>query len=130
MADDQEYRVRFRFRLGKKLTIKEHERHLKIAQREVPLSPQLPDVPIDQSEWLIMNARGFATENDARSFGHQLKGALELSSVASRIGVDAGLDLITSGLGQSVKERIRQQTGAIVRDNVHGVDVFPESADG
>src|SRR5438067_939666 len=85
MADDQAYRVRFRFRLGKKLTIKEHERHLKIAQREVTLSPQLPDVPIDQSEWLVMNARGFETEDDARSFGHQLRGALELSSVASRI---------------------------------------------
>ena len=40
------------------------------------------------------------------------------------VGVDAGRDLATSGLGRSVKEEIFKKTEADVRSNVHGLDVF------
>jgi hypothetical protein len=44
--------------------------------------------------------------------------------VASRQGVDAGVDLTTSGVAEIVRQRVREKTGAVLRDNVHGVDVF------
>lgn len=120
------WRTRLRFRLQKRINIDADEHSLTVSGRAVVLTPPMPDVKIADSEWLILNARGFTTENEARQFGTTLKTALELSAVACRIGVDAGRDLASSGLGRTVREQILQNTGADVRDNVHGLDVFPD----
>jgi hypothetical protein len=125
--DTATFRVRFRFKVQKFLNIKEHEYRFKVGQREVVMSPQLPETSINQSEWLVMNARGFNSETDAREFAGKLKAAAEISSVATRLGIDSGIDAPTAGLGQSVKDHIRQQDGLLVRDNVHGVEVFPDN---
>lgn len=126
MNDVATFRVRFRFRVQKNLNINETEYRFNVGQREVVISPQLPDTPINKSEWLVMNARGFKLESDAREFGRKLKAAAELSSVATRLGLDSGIDAPTAGLGQVVKDHIRNENGLSVRDNVHGVDVFPD----
>jgi hypothetical protein len=73
-----------------------------------------------------MNATGFPDEAEARNFGHELRAALELSSVATRLGIDTGRDIATSGLGKSIKEQMAKESGALVRDNVHGLDVFED----
>lgn len=126
MPDVTTYRARLRFRVLKKLNIDAAERTFTVAGRDVVLSPAVPDSLLCDSEWLIMNARGFETEDEARQFGRALRAALQVSSAAARLGVDAGKDLPTSGLGREVKESIREKTGALVRDNVHGLDVFPD----
>jgi hypothetical protein len=120
------FRARFRFRVQKKLNIKEHEHRFKVGGRDVVLSPPLPDIPISESEWLVMNARGFDLENAASTFAEKLKAASEISSVATRLGIDSGINLATAGLGQAVRTHIQEQTGLEIRDNVHGVDVFPD----
>ena len=125
MTDTVTWRVRLRFRLQKKIRIDANEHRLQIAGREVVLTPPTPDLKIMDSAWLIMNTRGFATEDEARQFGQKLKTALEVSSVAARVGVDTGRNLATSGLGKLVKDALAQQ-GARVRDNIHGLDVFPD----
>jgi hypothetical protein len=56
-----------------------------------------------------------------------LKGALEVSAVAARIGVDTGRNLATSSLGKVVRDALAKD-GYLVRDNVHGLDVFPDHA--
>ena len=125
MTNDRTYRARLRFRLQKKLKIDANEHRLQVAGRDVVLSPPTPDQKISDSEWLIMNARGFASEEEARQFGRKLRTALEVSAIAARVGVDAGRDLATSGLGRTVKEAMAK-AGAHVRDNIHGLDVFPD----
>lgn len=120
------YRARLRFRLQKKLNIDTNEHRLTVAGREVVLAAPTPDCHICDSEWLIMNTRGFASEEEARQFGHNLRSAVELSSVSIRLGVDAGRDLATSGVAQHIKDHIRKETGGIVRNNVHGLDVFED----
>ena len=119
------WRARLRFRLQKKIKIDANEHRLLIVGREVVLTPPTPDLKIMDSEWLIMNARGFAGEGEARQFGQRLKTALEVSAVGARVGVDTGRNLATSGLGKIVKDALAQQ-GAHVRDNIHGLDVFPD----
>lgn len=121
------FRARLRFRVLKKLSINEPEHRLTVAGRDVVLSSPVPDIPIHDSEWLVMNARGFSTEAEARDFGHKLRSAIELASVSTRLGVDAGRDLATSGLGQIVKDHIAKETGTLARDNVHGLDVFEDN---
>jgi hypothetical protein len=125
MTDTVPWRARLRFRLQKKIRIDTNEYRLQIAGREVVLTPPTPDMKIMDSAWLIMNARGFASEDEARQFGQKLKTALEVSSVAARLGVDTGRNLATSGLGKTVKDALAQQ-GARVRDNIHGLDVFQD----
>jgi hypothetical protein len=124
MAESVTYRARLRFRVQKKLDIKAHEHKFMVHDREVVLAPALPDVDICDSEWLVLNTRGFAAEEQARDFGHKLRAALEVSSVSTRVGVDAGRDIATSRLGHEYRKKIEQDTGLYVRDNVHGVDVF------
>ena len=125
MTETLTWRARLRFRLEKKLRIDANEHRLQVAGREVVLKPPTPKQKIMDSAWLIMNARGFASEDEARQFGNRLKNALEVSAVAARVGVDTGRNLATSGLGKFVKDAIAKE-GAHVRDNIHGLDVFPD----
>lgn len=123
----EKFRARFRFRLQKKLNIKAKEYRLQIGTSSVILSPQLPDLDICDSDWLVMNTRPFDSEQEARTFARRLKTACEVSSVSARLGIDSGVDVPTSGFGKIVKDRVREQSGILLRDNVHGVDVFPDS---
>ncbi len=84
-------------------------------------------MPIRDSEWLVMNARDFSTTDEAREFGHRLRSAIELASVSTRLGVDAGRDVATSGLARAIKDQIAKETGTLARDNVHGLDVFEDN---
>ena len=120
------FRTRLRFRVQKKLNIEANEHRLVVAGREVVLAAPTPETFICDSEWLVMNARGFLSDADARNFGHNLRSAIELSSVSTRLGVDAGRDVATSGLGPAVRDRIAATSGELVRDNIHGVDVFAD----
>jgi hypothetical protein len=126
MSAPETFRVRLRFRLQKKLNVQAREYRLVVVGRELVLSAPLPDTDICDSEWLVMNARGFASEGDAAAFGDHLKAACEVSSVAARLGIDTGVDLPTAGFGSLVKERVRDQAGLLLRDNVHGLDVFAD----
>jgi hypothetical protein len=118
------FRTRFRFRLQKRLDISAKRYAFKFAEREVVLSVPQPSVDIKESCWLVMNARGFSTEVDARSFASKLKDSCEFSSVATRLGVDAGVDKATSSFAAVVKEHALEQSGILLRNNIHGVDVF------
>jgi phage replication-related protein YjqB (UPF0714/DUF867 family) len=120
------FRVRFRFKLQKKLKISEKEYRFTIAGREVVLSSQFTDTTvIEDDEWLVMNARGFESREAASEFGRRLKSAIEISSVIARLGVNTGVDLPTSGVGESIREIFKGE-GVLSRDNVHGVDVFED----
>ena len=117
------FRVRFRFRLQKQLNIKDTEYRFNIGQREVVISPQLPDTPIKQSEWLVMNARGFDQESEAEFGRNSRRQQKSLRLPPDWVSI-WGSTCAPSFLGQVVKDRFREQ-GLSVRDNVHGVYVFP-----
>jgi hypothetical protein len=112
--------------LLKKLSIDANEYRFQVQQREVVLSAPTPECAIKDSEWLIMNTRGFLSEEDARSFGHGLRSALELSAISTRVGIDAGRDLPSSAFSREFREVLEKQSGAIIRNNVHGLDVFED----
>lgn len=71
-----------------------------------------------------MNARSFEAGVEARTIATRLKVACEVSAVATRLGSDSGVDLPTSAFSQLVRDRVREQSGTLLRDNVGGVDVF------
>jgi hypothetical protein len=124
--DIETYRARFRFKVRKKLSIPEHEHRIKVAGRDVVISPPQTNELISDSDWLIVNARGFHSATEATSFAHKLRAAADLSSVACRYGINSGTDLPTSGVSEMVKTHASRGHGIMLRDNVHGVDVFPD----
>jgi hypothetical protein len=75
---------------------------------------------------LIINARGFATEEAASTFAENLRAALVVRSAARRTGIDLGEDRPTAWLANDIKAAIKRQTGISIRDDVHGGDVFFE----
>lgn len=122
------FRVRFRFRIRKPLNIPTKKHLLRIDERDVMLSGQTPTSGISDNSWLVMNASGFETEQKANEFGGQLKAACELSSAAAKLGIDARVDRMTSGLGSIVKDYARKQYGILLRDDIHGVDIFKDDS--
>lgn len=126
MSNPEAFRARFRFRLQKKLNIKARDYRLQVGTYEIVLSPQLSEIDICDSEWLVINAKQFESEEEARKFAVRLKTACEVSSVAARLGIDSGVDLPTSGFGELVKNHVQEQSGILLRDNIHGIDVFPD----
>ena len=70
------FRVRFRFRIQKQLNIPTREHLLKIGERDITLSGQTQDCVISDNFWLVMNARGFETEQDATKFDLPTEGRL------------------------------------------------------
>ena len=120
------YRIRLRFKLQKKLSINSREHRFNINKYEIVLTADSPNVEICDSEWLVMNIKGLESENEAKVFAEKFKISLEVSSAATRLGIDTGIDLPTSGLGGLVKKYFKEQEGIIVRDNIHGVDIFKD----
>jgi len=96
--DIETYRARFRFRVLKKLGIPEREHRIKVAGRDVVISPPQTNELISGSNWLIVNARGFHSATEATTFAHKLRASADLSSVACRYGINSGTDLPTSGV--------------------------------
>jgi hypothetical protein len=113
MSSLDTYRIRFRFRLRKRLNVDAHEHRFTVSGREVVLFAPLPETAIADSDWLVMNVRGFRSEADAKLFGTKLKAACEVSSVGARLGIDAGVDLPTGGFGKIVKDHAREQLGVL-----------------
>ncbi len=118
------YRARIRFRVAKQLNVADSKYPFKVAGQEALMQSPTEGTSIHDSEWLVINTRGFADDADARIFGRNLQASLHLASAVTRLGLDPGQDLPTSGLAQHVKQHIAEKTGAKVRDNVHGLDVF------
>lgn len=77
---------------------------------------------------LILRQTGFASEQDAREAGQAAKAALRATGVATDVSMDLGPDLASTGIGQIVKDGIREEFGVELRGDVHGVDVFDEEA--
>lgn len=122
--EESTYRARLRFLVAKKLNVADTKYQFKVGGREALLQAPTKEINIQDSEWLLINAHGFSDETEARLFGQNLQMALHLASAVTRLGLDPGQDLPTSWLAPHLKHHVAAQTGAKVRDNIHGLDVF------
>jgi hypothetical protein len=120
------FRVRLRFRVFKSLSTHDLEQTLLVDGHEVRLTSAAKGEKLSDAKWLVMNARHFPSEREARDFGTKLKGAVQLSAIYSRQGVDCGTDAATLALGDEYREHLLHTSGRIFRDNIHGLDVFAD----
>jgi hypothetical protein len=87
------YRARLRFRVHKKLNIADGEEDVNNRRSgRCSLRAGGHQTHHRRCEWLVLSTSGFSSEAEARKFGHKLRAALEVSSIANRLGVDPGRD--------------------------------------
>jgi hypothetical protein len=127
MADTSGFRIRLRVRVAKGLTTEATSLHFMLANKDVTISSQTKEEPLSKAKWIVLNARGFSTDEAARQFGTRLRSILQLAALSSRLGVDAGEDNPTAW----VNEEFARSTGLLkeherIAPNVHGLAILPD----
>ena len=127
MAATVGYKARLRLRLRAPLNTEDASRTVVIAAREVVVTSQEKGQPLNKSEWIVLVACGFLTENEAWRYGNQLRAIVELAGLCAWSGADVGEDRPTA----FVNEDWARSTGWIQSDerlapNIHGLAVLPD----
>ena len=123
------FRLRLQVRLG---TLGTDEVCLttRLAGREVTLKSREDGQPISKAKWIILEARGFATEPEARGFGERLRANVQLAAICSGLGADAGEEQALSWFNEDLFRSNgwlapHQRFGP----DVHGLSVLPDDDD-
>lgn len=121
------FRMLLQMRIGKTLRTDQMSLTTRVAGRGVMIRSSKQDQPISETKWIILEARGFATETEAREFGKQLQINVQIAALCSYLGADAGQDEI---LGW-VNEDFDRSKGLLAphqryAPEIHGVLVLPD----
>lgn len=121
------YRLRLRVRLAKALNTPDISRTFEISGREVTIVSQQRDEPLSEAYWIVLKARGFRSEEEARVFGEQLRTMISLAGVCCRLGIDVGQDQQTGWVSEDfAKSAGLIQSHERIMPTVHGLVVFPD----
>ena len=127
MADKSGFRIRLRARIAKSLTTEATSLSVVVANKDVTITSQNKEEPLNKAKWIVLNARGFTAEEAAQHFGTRLCSILQLAALSSRLGVDAGENKPTSW----VSEHFARSRGWIeeherIAPNIHGLAILPD----
>jgi hypothetical protein len=121
------WRMKLRVRLASKLATDEIELKTSFRKRRVIIRSRLKGQSINQSDWIILLARRFKSIEAAAEFGVALQTAISAIAAVRNIPIDVGADNITtSSTGDVIKAAMAKQ-GVWLIDDVHGVDVYPDT---
>jgi hypothetical protein len=118
------FTVRLRFHVRTKLQIAKDSEELVIAGHGAQLFGD--GRPIAESDRLTLYAKGFPTEAEAGDFGRKLRTTLLLTAVEMGFPVSVGEDRVTFSTSGVVKKLVLEKTGGILRDDIHGLDVYED----
>lgn len=129
MGMRERFRVRLRVHMGKALTSDEHALLVQIGGRDVQIKSQKKDEILRSTKWIVLTAGGFDSEDEAWSFGEQLKLIVCIVGVCTRIGIDVGEDQTTSWINENwAREKNLIEPEERVLPNVHGLSVYPDDS--
>ena len=124
------YRLWLKLRVGKALATEEVALTASLAGREVTIKSERQLQPLSEASWLLVESRGFETEDDARTFGEELRRAVHLAGLCARVGVDAG-DLGEDRTVSWFNPEVLRGGGVLDPDarigpDIHGILVLPD----
>ncbi|MYD27798.1 MAG: hypothetical protein F4X03_02610 [Dehalococcoidia bacterium] len=130
METHNSFRLWLKLRVGKALATEEASLSVTLAGREVTISSERQSQPLSEASWLVFDCHGFATEEDARDYGEELRRAVHLAGLCARVGVDAG-DRGENRTVSYVNPEVLQGSGVLDLDtriapDIHGVLVLPD----
>ena len=127
------YCVRLKVRVGKGLTTTESSLSAIFQGKELTVKSAKKDEPLEDASWLVICARGFATERQAKEYGESLRGASHLAGLCCLVGVDGraiGDERPKVYVSPAGEESLRSlgvlQAGEKWTPDVHGLSVLPE----
>jgi hypothetical protein len=115
---------RLLFRLGMALTSDETKVRLQTTLCSHPLKLKARTGTLRTSRMLIIESCDYGSEEDARLFGIRVLNAMLLGGVVRRSGVDFGTGKKRAQFSESIKKKIFAETGATLREEVEGLDVY------
>jgi hypothetical protein len=93
-------------------------------QSVAKVSSNQPRVPgVDQ--WIAIKSCGYSSRDEAEKNALQLKDTILLAG-ANGFGVDFGTNKVRSSVSDAIKRDIKDKFGTVIRDEVHGIDVFED----
>ncbi|WP_339934188.1 hypothetical protein [Vreelandella glaciei] len=79
-----------------------------------------------EAKSFVILSGGYSTEQDALNYGFKLKDAVLFYGTIFRVGVDVGKDKASSFLSKYMKDKIFDEHGLVMIDDVHGVTAYSE----
>ena len=126
MADTTGFRIRLRVRVAKGLTTEATSVQFVLANKEVTITSQNKAEPLSKTTWIVLGARGFATEEAAQDFGTRLRSILQLAALSSRLGVDVGEDKPTCWVSEDFARFLGVKEHERIAPNIHGLAILPD----
>ena len=124
------YRLKLKLRVGRLLDAKELSITALVGGRTVTIRSEVSEQPLSEARWLVLESRGFDTEESARAFGEELQRAAHLAGLCSRVGVDAGDPGDDRARSRINPEFLRSLPGMSpdlrVGPDVHGLAILPD----
>ena len=92
MNSVNEFRLLLKVRIGKKLNTERESLLVKFDNRQVTIRPDPTNQALNETTWIVLDARGFPTKEEARDWGSRLRNAVYVAAICSRLGADPGQD--------------------------------------
>ena len=120
------FRVRLRVRIPKALTSEATNINVMVMNKEVTITSQRKDEPLEEAKWIVLDARGFSTEEAAQQFGTRLRSIVRLAALSSRLGVDVGEDKPTDWMSEDFARKLGLKDHERIAPNIHGLSILPD----
>lgn len=127
LGTPRSWRMRLRFHITSKLNTDAKEIKATFCGRRIVIASRTKGEPLNQAEWIVILARRFKDPETAAKFGLDLQAAISAIAALRCIPIDVGFDNnATTTFGDVVKDAMAK-AGAWLIDDVHGVDVYPDT---
>ena len=126
-------RMWLKVRIGNGLSSEEEQLKTQFLDRTLTISNENKGKPLSRANWLVFAARGFADEEEARTYGEELRQAVHLAGLANMLGVDGRASGDDQELGAFNEDWARQE-GLLAphqryAPDVHGILTMPDDED-
>ena len=118
------YLVRIQVQVGSRLRTDANCLTPTALGRPVAIKPRSGS--ISETDWLVLEARGFSSEEDARKFGERLHLLATIAGLCSHLGIDAGRDRTLSRFTEHAGRRKGLERDVRMPPEIHGILVLPD----
>lgn len=122
------FRFRFRFHIANKglLTGENNNIEFSLPNGRIASLHTIDADKFSEATRFVILSGGYSTEEEALEYGYKVKDAVLCYGVKFRVGVDVGNDRASGFLSKFVKDKIFNEQGVKMIDDVHGVTAYSE----